>query len=329
MKYTAHLCVRGDLQLITQAETYAATLAARTFRALMAVTAAFDLEAHQLDAVNAFTNSIIDEVIYLDFPEGFEQSGFCLLLLRALYGLRRSPLLWFKDLSTTLAQLGLHGTGEELCLYTNDWLTVLFYVDDIVALCRTNDLPKLHDFKKSLMATYKMKDHGDLNWFLGICVVCDRTQRKLWLCQDSYINKMATTFHLEDINSPATPMTTDELLPFEGTASPHEVYAYQCRVGSLLYAATITRPDVARTAAKLSEFLRNPSPRHSATADRAITYLNGTKSLAIEYSPACNSRRVFMCASDAAFTDDTVTRRSTEGYLFQLFGGAVDWRSTK
>ena len=36
-----------------------------------------------------------------------------------------------------------------------------------------------------------------------------------------------------------------------------------------------------------------------------------------------------MCASDAAFADDTVTRRSTEGYLFQLFGGAVDWRSTK
>ena|SRR5436309_1963119 len=87
MKYKAHLCVRGDLQLITQAETYAATLAARTFWALMAVTAAFDLEAHQLDAVNAFTNSIIDEVIYIDFPEGFEQSGFCLLLLHALYGL--------------------------------------------------------------------------------------------------------------------------------------------------------------------------------------------------------------------------------------------------
>ena len=42
-KLKARLCVRGDLQ-ITEEETYAATLAARIFRALMAIAAAFDLE---------------------------------------------------------------------------------------------------------------------------------------------------------------------------------------------------------------------------------------------------------------------------------------------
>ena len=45
IKHKARFCVRGDLQPTTQAETYAATLAARTFRALMAITAVFDLEA--------------------------------------------------------------------------------------------------------------------------------------------------------------------------------------------------------------------------------------------------------------------------------------------
>ena len=59
----------------------------------MAITAVFDLEAQQLDAVNAFTNSILDEIVYVDFPDGFRQPGFCLLLLRALYGLCRSPRL--------------------------------------------------------------------------------------------------------------------------------------------------------------------------------------------------------------------------------------------
>jgi hypothetical protein len=62
-------------------------------KATMAITAAYDLEAYQLDAINAFINSKLDETVYCMFPEGFDQSGSCLLLLRALYGLRRSPLL--------------------------------------------------------------------------------------------------------------------------------------------------------------------------------------------------------------------------------------------
>ena len=45
---------------------YAATLTARSFRFLMALTAKFDLKTQQLDAVNAFTNNTLDEEIYVD-----------------------------------------------------------------------------------------------------------------------------------------------------------------------------------------------------------------------------------------------------------------------
>ena len=53
----------------------------------MAIMAVFDLEAHQFDAVSAFTNSKLDEMVYCEYPEGFHQSGKCLFLLQALYGL--------------------------------------------------------------------------------------------------------------------------------------------------------------------------------------------------------------------------------------------------
>ena len=49
--------------------------------------------------------------------------------------------------------------------------------------------------------------------------------------------------------------------------------------------------------------------------------------MAIEYS-AISPENV-TCASDAAFADDPITRYSTEGYLFKLFGGPIDWKSTK
>ena len=63
-KYKARLCIRGDLQKMDAKDTYAATLAVQVFRALMGITAAHNLEAKQLDAVNAFVNSVLDEEIY-------------------------------------------------------------------------------------------------------------------------------------------------------------------------------------------------------------------------------------------------------------------------
>ena len=62
-------------------------LAAKVFQALIAITAAFGLYAIQLDAVNAFTNSKVDKIVYCQCPKGFKQDGLCLLLLQALYRL--------------------------------------------------------------------------------------------------------------------------------------------------------------------------------------------------------------------------------------------------
>jgi hypothetical protein len=108
----------------------------------MAITAAYDLETYQLDAVNAFVNSQLDEIVFCKFPEGFDQPNNCLLLLRALYGLRRSPLLWLQELSTTLKELGLQEVAGEPCLFMNDdGVLIFFYVDDIVLLCRSGALP--------------------------------------------------------------------------------------------------------------------------------------------------------------------------------------------
>ena len=41
-----------------------------------------------------------------------------------------------------------------------------------------------------------MREIEELKWFLRIRVLRDRKARKIWLCQDSYIDKIATTFNL-------------------------------------------------------------------------------------------------------------------------------------
>jgi hypothetical protein len=85
LKYKARLVVRGDLQRDSiYNEVYAATLAAHVFRALIAKVAYFDLEMHQLDVVAAFTNSVIDEELYTQFPAGYQKPGYLIRLRKAL-----------------------------------------------------------------------------------------------------------------------------------------------------------------------------------------------------------------------------------------------------
>ena len=89
----------------------------------------------------------------------------------------------------------------------------------------------------------------------------------------------------------------------------------------------MTRPDVSFAAQKLAEFLLNPGPSHIAAANRVVAYLQGTRTKGPEYGPTVQNH--FEAASDASYADDVTTRRSTEGYVFFLFGGPVDWRCTK
>jgi hypothetical protein len=179
VKFKARLVVRGDLQPLIGQDNYTATLAARVFHALIAIAAQFDLDIHQLDAINAFTNSDLDEEVYIRFPDGFEKLGFCIRLLRALYRLRRSPLLWFTDFTSTLRKLGLQLVPEAECLYINNKLIVFFFVDDIAILSRTLDIDVYQSFQTRLYKHYEMRDLGELKWFLGIYIIHNRLKRKI------------------------------------------------------------------------------------------------------------------------------------------------------
>ena len=102
-RFKARLVVRGDLQAVSQEEVKAITAAYRTFRLLCALIAGFDLDVIQIDAVNAFVNALVDDEVYLIPPEGIDlPPGFSLRLRKAMYGLRKSPKLWFLEISTTL-----------------------------------------------------------------------------------------------------------------------------------------------------------------------------------------------------------------------------------
>jgi len=90
--------------------------------------------------VNVFINAKLSKPVYCYCLEGFGQDGYVLELLMALYGLKISPLLWYKELTSILAKFGLKLVLGTNCLFTNGQLIIFFYVDDIAVLFAKKDL---------------------------------------------------------------------------------------------------------------------------------------------------------------------------------------------
>ncbi len=122
-------------------------------------------------------------------------------------------------------------------------------------------------------------------------------------------------------------MACEELLPpgSEVIASYQEVVRYQRKVGSILYAAVITRLDIAFAISRLARFNTNPSEAHHRAANRVLRYLQRTKDLGLRFGGSDD----FLVASDASFADNTLDRKSSQGFILKLFGGLVGWRANK
>ena len=130
-----------------------------------------------------------------------------------------------------------------------------------------------------------MRHISELQWFLRVQIVRSRQSGKLWLSQLSYINKLAVNHKINPhAKAPSMSMPYEELQPYEGEFDSSSYHVYAKAVGSIIYPAVIARPDIARAASKLAEYLTNPGPTHLHAVDHCIRYLYGTRYLAIEYS---------------------------------------------
>ena len=331
-KCKARIVVCGNQQRECDLPTRATTLATTSFRVLLATVAKFDLETLQLDALNAFVHAEIDETVYMRMPPGAGKPNKVVRLNKALYGLRRSPILWQMKFTGVLRNMGFSEVLQEPCVVRRGGVVCFFYVDDIVFAYRKKDAEVVANAIAQMRNHFKLNELGELKWFLGIHIFRDRPKRSLWLSQQSYIEKLANEFTAESKSEkwPPTPMDVEELLPIPEDFEVQEAdrTLYQRKVGSILYAAISTRPDIAFAAARLSRHNCRPGRVHQEAADRVVQYLYKTRHRCIRFGHK-DTATSFVCASDASFADNTVDRKSSQGYVLKLFGGPVAWRANK
>lgn len=161
-KCKARLVVCGNQQKNHNLPTRATTLAMTSLRVLLALIAKFDLETLQFDAVNTFVHANLDKMVFMRMPPEYNKNRKVLRLNRALYGLRRSPLLWQKKLTYELKRLRFKEIPQEPCVVQKDRIIGFFYVDDIVFAFKKDKKDKVKRIQESLEQKLTIKEVGEL-----------------------------------------------------------------------------------------------------------------------------------------------------------------------
>ena len=128
---------------------------------------------------------------------------------------------------------------------------------------------------------------------------------------------------MEDAKTIRTPVDTSTKLK----GGEDDVYGstlYQSAVGCLLYLSVATRPDIAYAVSNVAKFCAKPTKQHWTAVKRIFRYLRGTLKYGLLYNRNSSECMGF---SDADWGGDQDDRKSTSGYIFQVGGTAVSWRS--
>ena len=336
-------------------ETFAPVARLESVRLMMALAVELQIEIQQLDVTSAYLHGKIEEELYMKPPEMLEESLKQILrterrdsevhkraitmleamaktdqvcrLRKAIYGLKQSGRQWYNKLTKILEKSGLQPTHSDPCVFFarhGDKITVLtVYVDDMLLM--SNDEKRLNSVKEALQDKLKIKDLGKARYCLGIEI---HQGEEIAINQQKYIYEVLERFRMTECNpnnTPSSPNTKHTETTIEGDETAKNL-PYRELVGSLMYLAVATRPDIAHTVSSLSQFNENPSHIHWVAAKRVLRYLKGTANYSLVYRRPIGLMEGYVDADWAGCPKD---RRSYTGYVYKLGGAAISWKSQK
>ena len=128
-----------------------------------------------MDVETAFLHGKLDEEIYMQQPEGYVKPGeenLVCKLEKSLYGLKQSSRCWNKAFRESVETLGFTQASADPCVFIRkkDTLTIIVvHVDDLMILAQ--NILEMQRLKDSLKLQFKMKDMGELHYYVGASIV--------------------------------------------------------------------------------------------------------------------------------------------------------------
>jgi hypothetical protein len=369
-RYVARGC--GQKAGIDYFETYAPTVKYSTVRVILQLATVFDWDVKQLDVTTAYLQAPMKETVYMRQPEGFvdaQRPHAVCRLVKSIYGTKQAGHNWNEEVNRFITQeLGYVRTAADPCLYrrrsaSGELMTLALFVDDVIASHPRSVDGEWLALKAKFLARFPSTDGGDVSLLLGMRITRDRIRRTLKADQEAYVRAALKTFGLEDCKPSVTPSMPgvrlskrDQPSMEQQQTSEHaaRLLRYQQLMGTLLYAAITSRPDILQATAALTRFMSNPGDPHWQAALQVLRYLRGSMTLGLQYkwrpdvhgaaqvdpmalhaSDAKRSSRAGvheLCLTvwcDADWASDEDSRRSTTGVLVTLFGCSIVWLSKR
>ncbi|CAI7729189.1 unnamed protein product [Closterium sp. NIES-53] len=297
--YKSRLVAKGFMQKEMQDfnEIFAPTAKPPTLCVLLADAAVSGKFIIQMDISMAFLNGILEEDVYMTQPPGYEDgTGRVCKLKKSIHGLKQEPRCWYQKLAAILEEMGfrtsscdeslfLKGEGEKLVLF-------LVYVDDILLF--SSSMKEIQKVQQLLMKNFKCKTLGEVKYYLGVHVERDMDHKWLKLHQEKFIKELGEKYGIENDRKVATPLPAEFKLvkaaEDEGVEA-EEQQKFQSLVGSLLFAAVHTRPDLSFSVGQLARVVQNPSEEQVDAAERVVKYLNSHPSIGVQYSASAQVKQ--------------------------------------
>lgn len=337
-RYKARLVVKGFTQRkgVDFGEIFAPVVKMQSIRVVLGLASSLDLEIEQMDVKTAFLHGDLQEEIYMEQPEGFQEDGkkgYVCKLVKSLYGLKQAPRQWYRKFNSVMIKHGYKMTKADHCVFMQkfsdgDFIILLLYVDDMLIVGK--NISRIKELKETLSESFAMKDLGPARQILGIQIIRDRSVKKLYLSQEKYVEKVLHRFCMDKAKAVSVPLASHFKLNYEQCPSMNEEklsmknIPYSSAVGSLMYAMVCTRPDIAHAVGMVSRYLSNPGRHHWEAVKWVMRYLRGTTNLRLALG--CE-KPMLVGYTDSDLAGSLDGRKSTSGHMVTFAGGAVAWQS--
>lgn len=210
-------------------------------RTLLAVAAIKGWHLYKFDINNAFLYDGLEEEVYIQLPPGYSSANGSKVckLKENLYGLKQAS----RQRYSMLSKVDYTQSKVDYSLFTknikNTFTAILVYVDDIIMA--GSYLDSINALKASLHDKFRIKDLGQLKFFLGIEVA--RSDGGIHIRQRKYAPDILTDGGKIGVAPACIPLDQNlKLSKDQGELIP-EPSIYRRLIGRLLY-LTITRPGI-------------------------------------------------------------------------------------
>ena len=204
-------------------------------------------------------------------------------------------------LTNTFLKFGYTCCETEHCIFIrwsgSEFTAIVIAMDDLTIVATLIIL--VEDAKHELESVFKISDLGEVHWPLGIEITWDHSTHTISLLQTTYIDAITLHFDLDNAKPVSTPMELGLMLSV--TQCPKTLFEinemksmpYKVAVGSLMYAAIGTCPDIAFAVSLLGQFMHNPGKPHWKVAKHILRYLKGSCELKLTYRGTLNGITVY------------------------------------